>query len=169
MDNPDRTEHSTGGSLTNETYKGEEGVMAGIQLQRRRDHIKSAFLAMTSKLASTRIQKSLLFALCFCLVLVAEARAFNLEERIIGKWYEMNGMDVIEIVEGGRIFVAVKGFSFEGTYDFIDDKHARCDFKFGSFIYKVGISEETLILTNTNGKVTKYHRKTRRNERNSST
>jgi hypothetical protein len=78
-------------------------------------------------------------------------------------------MDVLEIVEGGRIFVAVKGFSFEGTYDFIDDKHARCDFKFGSFIYKVGISEETLILTNTNGKVTKYHRETRRNERNSST
>lgn len=143
--------------------------MPGIQLKRWRDKIKTAFLAITAELASTSIQKSLLFGLCFCLVLVAEARALDLEERIIGKWHEINGTDVLEIVEGGTVFVAVKGFSFEGTYDFIDDKRARCDFKFGSFIYGVGISEETLILTNTKGKATKYQRETRRNERNSST
>jgi hypothetical protein len=113
--------------------------------------------------------KSLLFALCFSLILVGEAGALDLKERIIGKWHEINGTDVLEIVEGGTVFIAVKGFSFEGTYDFIDDKRARCDFKFGSFIYGVGISEETLILTNTKGKATKYQKETRRNERNSST
>ncbi len=143
--------------------------MAGIQLKRCGDKIKSAFLAITAELASISIQKSLLLALCFCLVLVAEAGAFDLKERIIGKWHEINGTDVLEIVEGGTVFVAVKGFSFEGTYDFIDAKRARCDFKFGSFIYGVGISEETLILTNTKGKATKYQRETRRTERNSST
>jgi len=115
-----------------------------------------------------KTQKPLLYALCCWLLFVTDAGALNLPEAIVGKWHKINGKDVFEVFEGGRIFANVKGFSFEGNYNFIDDKSVRCDFNFGSVVYTVRVSENTLILTDRKGKVTKYQRKTKTNEANSS-
>ncbi len=105
-----------------------------------------------------RTKKSPLWALLLCLTIVTGSWASDLHEAIVGKWQKTDGTGVLEVGEGGKMFVVGKGFSLKGTYDFIDEKRVLCKFRFGSVVYTVVVSDNVLILEDTKGRISKYHK-----------
>lgn len=82
----------------------------------------------------------------------------NPENKIIGKWQEIEGTETLEFYKDGTISI-VGDISATGNYKFIDDNTMRVDFgSLGSIVLKTSISNDELILTEANGDVSKYKR-----------
>ncbi len=72
------------------------------------------------------------------------------------------GDETIEFFKDGTVMVIVKGLSFGGTYELIDNSNLRFNLKGGFFdqvvVMKFSVSRNSLSLTDPDGKTTKYKR-----------
>jgi hypothetical protein len=85
------------------------------------------------------------------------------ETAIIGRWKEIDGSETIEFFKGGTVSIVDRGKSTAGDYRFLDVGRLRFDLGgigavAGPMIFSASIIGDKLILTDANGKATKYTR-----------
>jgi hypothetical protein len=115
---------------------------------------------MTSKYREV-IMKRIYSLLFFCFVLTLASCSSKPEALIIGKWKSVDGLNMIEFFQDGSVKItgdiASGKKSLEGTFKLVDDQHLKIDGGLG-MEFKMEVSQDELILTDPQGKTTKYQK-----------
>jgi len=76
---------------------------------------------------------------------------------VVGKWQKMDGTETLEFSRNGTVTVTSGASSLTVPYVFMDAKHVQITLgPFGSLSTEAIVTADSLVLTATKGKVSKY-------------
>lgn len=99
------------------------------------------------------------FRLCLVIGLVVFAASCSLKPSwdVVGKWQKMDGTETLEFSRNGTVTVTSGASSLTVPYVFMDAKHVQITLgPFGSLSTEAIVTADSLVLTATKGKVSKY-------------
>ena len=85
------------------------------------------------------------------------------EDKILGRWKEVDGTETMEFLKDGTVIVVDEGMSMAGTYKWIDNDRVKIELGglgalVGPVVATVSMSGGELTFTMPDGKVSKYNR-----------
>jgi len=91
-------------------------------------------------------------------LITSPAGAASIETAILGKWQEVGGITQMEFLEGGYILAVAGRQQLSGKYEFLNKNRLRIDYggNVGAMIFEVSISGDEVVMTEPNGKVSKF-------------
>jgi len=103
--------------------------------------------------------KAVRLSIIVCCVLVLASCSLKPAWDVVGKWQKVDGEETLEFSRNGAVTMVSGATTFTGTFRFTDAKHMEMNAgSLGIIVTQVTASANNLILTDVNGKVTKFRK-----------